>query len=287
MIRSKRSGTVSGKWKNSWYSLGASHFNSQGFNTRQPTPGRFGVNQPDRDGYDNTGLNARVGHRFDNNAEVEAFFMRTEGKNEYDGNVQNKTNFIDQVVGTSASMDVMDDWRSTLRLGQSIDDSDQFAPDGSFSSRFDTTRWNTTWLNDFTLSDNHQLIAGTDYRVDEVDSTTSYKETSRYDVGVFTELHSRILDDHFINASVRWDKNEAFGDYVTGNFGWRYNSDYGISPFASFGNAFKAPTFNDLYFPNYGNPNLGRKNRPHLKRGLPATIGCNGKYVPTIRISII
>ncbi|WAK00783.1 TonB-dependent receptor domain-containing protein [Methylobacter sp. YRD-M1] len=264
----KASGTVSGKWKNSWYSLGASHFNSQGFNNREPIPGRFGFDQPDKDGYHNTGLNARLGHRFDNNAEVEAFFMRSEGKNEYDGNAQNKTKFVDQVVGTSASMDLMEDWRSTLRLGQSRDDSDQFAPDGSSTSRFNTTRWNTTWLNDFTLSDNHQLIAGTDYRVDEVESTTSYKEKSRYDVGIFTELHSRVLDDHFINASLRWDENEAFGDYVTGNFGWRYNSDYGISPFASFGNAFKAPTFNDLYFPNYGNASLKPEKSTSFEAGL-------------------
>jgi vitamin B12 transporter len=264
----KASGTVSGKWKNMWYSLGASHFNSQGFDNLQPTPGAFGVDQPDRDGYDNTGINARLGYRFDNNAELEAFFMRTEGKNEFDGNFQNKAKFVNQVVGTSASMDLLDNWRSTLRLGQSRDDSDQFAPDGLFASRFNTTRWNATWLNQFTLSDNHQLTAGTDYRFDEVEGTTSYNEKSRYDIGIFTELHSRILDNHFINASLRWDENEAFGDYVTGNFGWRYNSEHGISLFASFGNAFKAPSFNDLYFPNYGDAGLKPEKSTSFEAGI-------------------
>ncbi len=264
----KASGTVSGKWKNSWYSLGASHINTQGFDARQATPGFFGVDQPDKDGYYNTGLNARIGHRFDNNAEIEAFYMRAEGKNEYDGSFQNKTEFVNQLVGTSASMDIVDNWRSTLRFGQSRDDGDNFAPDGSFSSKFNTTRWNTTWLNQFDLSDAHQLIAGTDYRVDEVDSSTDYDKRSRYDVGVFGELHSRILDDHFINASLRWDHNEAFGDYVTGNFGWRYNSPIGISPFASFGNAFKAPTFNELYFPNYGNATLQPEESTTFEVGL-------------------
>ncbi|MFA5017861.1 MAG: TonB-dependent receptor plug domain-containing protein, partial [Methylobacter sp.] len=98
----RASGSVSGKWKNSWYTLGSSQFGSQGFNARQPTPGPFGVNQPDKDGYLNTALNARLGHRFDNNAEVEAFFMRAEGKNEYDGTAQNKTEFVEQTVGTIA-----------------------------------------------------------------------------------------------------------------------------------------------------------------------------------------
>ncbi|MGR9012621.1 MAG: TonB-dependent receptor domain-containing protein [Gammaproteobacteria bacterium] len=261
-------GTVSGKWKNNWYTLGSSQFGSQGFDARQPTPGRFGVNQPDKDGYLNTALNARLGHRFDNNTEVEAFFMRAEGKTEYDGNFQNKTEFVEQVVGTTASINIVDNWRSILRLGQSRDDGDNFAPDGTFSSRFNSTRWNAGWLNEVDLSEDHQLIIGSDYRLDQVDSSTAYNETSRYDAGIFTELHSRILDDHFINVSVRGDKNEAFGDQVTGNFGWRYNGNYGISPFASFGNAFKAPSFNQLYFPGFGNPSLKAEQSTSFEAGL-------------------
>jgi vitamin B12 transporter len=73
----KTSGTVSGKWQDSWYNFGASHYNTQGFNARQPIPGAFGLDQPDNDGYYNTAVNGRIGHRFDNNAEVDASFMRS------------------------------------------------------------------------------------------------------------------------------------------------------------------------------------------------------------------
>ena len=264
----RASGSVSGKWKNSWYTLGSSQFGSQGFNARQPTPGPFGVNQPDKDGYLNTALNARLGHRFDNNAEVEAFFIRAEGKNEYDGTFQNKTEFVEQTVGTTAGMNIVENWRSILRLGQSRDDGDNFAPNGTFSSSFNSTRWNASWLNEVALSDDHQLVIGSDYRLDQVDGSTAYNESSRYDAGIFTELHSRILDNHFINASVRGDKNEAFGEQLTGNFGWRYNGGYGISPFASFGNAFKAPTFNQLYFPGFGNPSLKAEQSTSFEAGL-------------------
>jgi len=264
----RASGSVSGQWKNSWYTLGSSQFGSQGFNARQPTPGPFGVNQPDKDGYLNTALNARLGHRFDNNAEVEAFFMRAEGKNEYDGTFQNKTEFVEQTVGTTAGMNIVENWRSILRLGQSRDDGDNFAPNGTFSSSFNSTRWNASWLNEVALSDDHQLVIGSDYRLDQVDGSTAYNESSRYDAGIFTELHSRILDNHFINASVRGDKNEAFGEQLTGNFGWRYNGGYGISPFASFGNAFKAPSFNQLYFPGFGNPSLKAEQSTSFEAGL-------------------
>ena len=44
-------GNVSGKVDNTWYNVGTSSLTSQGFNAQRPTPGPFGVNQPDHDGY--------------------------------------------------------------------------------------------------------------------------------------------------------------------------------------------------------------------------------------------
>ncbi|CCE22638.1 TonB-dependent receptor domain-containing protein [Methylotuvimicrobium alcaliphilum] len=263
----KASGTISGRYQNSWYTLGASHFNSQGFDARQPTTGFFGVDEPDKDGFYNTGLNARLGHRFDNNAEMEATYMRSEGRNDFDG-TPNRMEFVNQVIGLSGAIDVIDNWRSTLRLGQSRDDADNFSPDGTFFSRFDSTRWNASWLNAIQLSDDHQLTLGADYRLDEADSTTDYTELSRYDVGVFGEWHGRFFDNHHLNGSIRWDENEAFGDFVTGSIGWRSNWDYGISTFANFGNGFKAPSFNQLYWPGFGNPNLMAEESKSVEVGL-------------------
>jgi vitamin B12 transporter len=270
----KTAGTVSGKWKNNWYTLGSSGLGSHGFNAQQSVLGYY---EPDNDGYNSAAVNARVGHHFDNNGEVEAFFLRTQGTTNYDGSYQNKTNFIEQVVGTSASMNFFDNWRSTLRFGQSQDDGEQFAPDGTFSSKFNTTRWNTSWLNQFTITENHQLTSGIDYRLDEVNSSENYKVNSRYDTGVFTELHSKLWTDHLINASLRYDKNQQFGDYVTGSAGWRYNWNYGVSFLSNFGNSFRAPTFNELYWPDSsydgfvypgGNPTLKPEESKSVEVGV-------------------
>lgn len=259
-------GSVSGQMGNNWYNLGVSHINSQGFNNR--------VNaDPDQDGYQNTGLNARLGHRFGEHTDVEAFFLFSEGTTEYDADPifggSDHLEFTNQVVGITGNTQVLEGWDSSLRLGQSRNDLDTFLHGGSFDNRFNTTRWNVSWLNTIQLHEKHQAVIGTDYRVDEVESSDldpyhpgfdAYTETSRYDVGVFAELHSQPFEQHFLNASLRWDTNQAFGDFVTGDIGWRYNSSIGISPFARFGNAFKAPTFNELYYPDTGfgggNPNL-------------------------------
>lgn len=265
----RSAGSVSGKYKNAWYNVGASHLGSDGFSA-QVKPA-----DQDKDGYQNTAVNARAGYKFDNNADVEATFMRAQGMNQFDGysnDSENKNEFMNQVVSLAGNMDLMKNWRSTLRFGQSNDEGRNFTPDGKFSSLFESTRWNASWLNQFNIADNHQLIVGSDYRVDEVNSTTIYQQKSRYDAGVFGELHSRLFDDHFVNASVRWDNNETFGDYVTGSVGWRFNWKHGISVLANFGNAFKAPTFNQLYWPDTGygggNPNLKPEESKSYETGL-------------------
>jgi len=263
-------GGISGQTNGTWYNLGVSHLNSQGFNNRANA-------DPDHDGYVNTGLNARLGHRIGEHSEIETSFLFSEGTTEYDAHPifggSDNLGFINQVFSITGNTQVMDSWQTSLILGQSRNDLDTFQPDGRFDNRFNTTRWNASWLNTVQLHDRHQAIIGTDYRVDEVESSdVAYSETSRYDVGVFAELHSQPIDQHFINASVRWDNNQAFGNFVTGDIGWRYNSSIGLSPFARFGSAFKAPTFNELYWPDAGfgggNPNLKPEEAQTYEIGL-------------------
>jgi vitamin B12 transporter len=271
----KVAGSVSGKVDNSWYSLSAAHLTSDGFNGRQ---NYYGYYEPDKDGYENSSGTARFGHRFANNSEIEAFFMRAEGINQYDsapdwqtGVISNSNRFIEQVVGISGKFNITDNWQTNLRLGQSRDDNNALTSTGASYNNIENTRWNASWLNQFTLSDNQQLIIGSDYRLDEVhgDKQNVYSKSSRYDFGGFAQLHSKVFEKHFINASLRGDGNEAFGNYVTGNIGWRYQGILGLSPFASFGNAFKAPTFNDLYRPDWGgNPNLKPEESQSVEAGV-------------------
>lgn len=269
----RTAGTVSGRMQNTWYTLGASLMRSQGFNANEATSGFFGIDQPDRDGYKNAGLNARLGHRFDNGAEIEAFYLRAEGQTKYDnitfpGFDDDRADFVEQTVGATGSINFTDDWRSSLRLGQSRDDTDNFSREGQFLNRFGSTRWNASWLNEINITDNHQIAAGADYYLDTVDSNTAFTQTSRYDVGAFAEYHGRWFEQHFINAAIRWDHNESFGDVPTGSIGWRYQLPHGFSVLANYGSAFKAPSFNELYFPDFGNPNLDPEYSKSVETGV-------------------
>jgi len=269
----REAGNISGRWQNTWYNVGVSNLESNGFAPQVVAP--IGVSN--RGGYNNTAVNARVGHQFDHNAKLEAFFMRAEGQQQFSGfdiDAPNHKQFVNQVVGTAMEMDVIDRWHSSLTFGQTLDEGKNLGSSTPIkNSIFNTTRWNASWLNKLILSDKYTATFGTDYRVDELDGNQGFTKKSRYDVGVFGELHSKLLDRHFLNGSLRWDKNQAFGDYVTGNIGWRFNWDYGLSAFASFGNAFKAPTFNDLYYPldawgYYGNSGLKPENSKTAEVGV-------------------
>jgi vitamin B12 transporter len=61
---------------------------------------------------------------------------------------------------------------------------------------------------------------------------------------------------------VRQDDNSQFGNHSTGLLGYAYALTSALRLRVGAGTAFKAPTFNDLYFPGFSNPNL----RPERSR---------------------
>ena len=67
---------------------------------------------------------------------------------------------------------------------------------------------------------------------------------------------------------MRSDDNEQFGSHATGSLGWGMAFDHGLRLSASAGTGFKAPTFNDLYFPFSGNPELEPERSKSLNLGL-------------------
>ena len=263
--------TVSGGFaENGWYSAGLSVFDTQGFNACKGSlsAGCY-ANSPDKDGYRNEAARLRAGWRFDNGAEIEANFLRANGKNEFDGSAQNESKSVQQVFGSSFSFSPLERWHSTLRLAQAKDDADNFL-NGRFASRFNTKRNQASWQNDFELAKGHQLLAGVDWLKDEVSGSTRYQESSRRNTGLFAQYLAD-LGRHNVQFSLRQDDNEQFGKKNTGGAAWGYSFDNDLRLTAAYGTAFKAPTFNQLYYPGFGSDQL----RPELSRSLD--VGVAGK----------
>ncbi len=261
---------VSGGGKQNWYNISVANTNTRGFNACRGTltAGCFAV-EPDDDGYRNRSAVLRAGRRFDGGAEFDIHVLHAEGDNQFDGSFVNESKTVQQVIGGKVGFSPVDSWRTTLLAGRNRDDSDNYL-NGVFRSRFDSERDTISWQNDISLGRRQLLTLGLDRQTDRVDSTTAYIETSRDNTGIFAH-HQAEFGGQDISLALRGDDNEQFGRHTTGSLAWGTAVAEGLRLTASYGSAFKAPTFNQLYFPGFGNPNL----EPETSRS--AEIGVNGK----------
>ncbi|MFP5349284.1 MAG: TonB-dependent vitamin B12 receptor [Gammaproteobacteria bacterium] len=264
---------VSGGGERGWFNLSADGIETDGFNacTGKPSPGGAGcfTVEPDKDGYRSMSGSARAGYRFANGAEVDMNALHSTGKNQFDGGFVNESESVQQVVGGRLRFSPAAPWNVTLTGGRSRDESDNFK-DGTFRSRFDTQRDTLSLQNDISIGTAQLFTAGVDYQDDAIDSTVAYPVIERDNKGVFAQHQARIAHQD-VQLSLRRDDNEQFGHFTTGGAAWGYGLGNGLRLTASYGTAFKAPTFNELYFPGFGNANL----RPEESRSVELGIGGN------------
>lgn len=246
---------VSGGGKQNWYNISVANTSTRGFNSCRGTltAGCFTI-EPDDDGYRNLSAALRAGRRFDDGAELDIHVLHAEGDNQFDGSFINESKTVQQVVGGKFAFSPTGIWRATLLAGRNRDDSDNYL-NGIFRARFDSERDTLSWQNDISIGRHQLLTLGLDRQTDRIDSTTAYPVTSRDNTGIFAH-HQATLGAHDVSLALRDDDNEQFGRHTTGSLAWGRAVGDGVRLMASYGSAFKAPTFNQLYFPGFGNPNL-------------------------------
>ncbi len=237
--------------ENNQFSLNIGYLQTNGFNALK-------TSAPDRDGYKNTSVSANYKRQFSTQSWLTATFMRAEGNNQYDDSftISNvlDADFVQQATGINYVFAPLKDWQMSLKASQSQDKSDNFK-NGVANGTFNTTRDMLSWQNDITLSNTLLLTAGIDYQNDKVDSTTNYDKKTRDNKGYFIQ-QQWFGDNNDILAAIRLDDNEAFGNNTTGNISWGTNLNNELRLISSYGTGFKAPTFNNLYFPSSGNANI-------------------------------
>ena len=231
------------------------------------------ADEPDLDGYRNVSVSLRGGVNVNDALTLEGHFLNADANNEYDGSIfgGNETETTQQVLGSKLTWTPGDRVKLTLQAGRSADKSDAFfreAGTRSYVNTFDTRRDTASAQADFAFAQGQLLTAGGDWQRDEVTSTTAFTIDSRDNTAAFVEYQGQ-FGAHQLQASVRNDDNEQFGNHTTGSVGWgmALGSDFRLN--ATYGTGFKAPTFNDLYYPFGGNPDL----EPEESRSLNVGIG--------------
>ncbi|MEO7744233.1 MAG: TonB-dependent receptor, partial [Usitatibacter sp.] len=156
-------------------------------------------------------------------------------------------------------------WESLLRLGASRDDS--VSSGDAFQGAFRTDQVQATWQNTFTLGRGASLVAGAEHLGQEVATSTPYAVTRRTITSAFAGFNGD-YGDHGLQASVRRDDNSQFGAPTTGSIAYGYRITPQVRVRGSYGTAFHAPSFNDLYFPGFGNPDLAPERSRNREAGI-------------------
>ncbi|MFM4809772.1 TonB-dependent receptor domain-containing protein [Aeromonas hydrophila] len=130
------------------------------------------------------------------------------------------------------------------------------------TDRLYTRQYTLNWVNNVKLDENWTLGGGADWQRDMLDASSRSSGTafpSDADERDNTGLYALAQFDNQTwqaELSGRSDDNKQFGRHNTWQTGagWRFAEDYRLS--ARYGTGFRAPSFNDLYYPSSGNPDL-------------------------------
>lgn len=246
---------LSAEQDNTAYSLTVGHEGTEGENACDGAAysGCF-TDEPDNDGHRNSHFGINLRQQLSQRLSVGVQALRSQGHTEFDSSYQNEVDYVQQMVGLHADWQVMNPWSMHLSLGESRDETDNFGNNNGHSI-YDTRRSQVTWQNDVQLSDEQSISLGYEFLQDKLDSDSAYTENQRENNAGF--LGYRYLGDKLdISAAARLDDNEQFGQHSTGQIALGYALRNDVRAFISYGTGFRAPTFNELYYPGFGNPDL-------------------------------
>jgi vitamin B12 transporter len=255
------SASLQGGGERAWFSVQGSAQSIDGFDACRGSSTEFAgcfTEEPDKDASDYASLAVRGGYRFGNDArtgtEIEGSFWRTDSDVDYDGSFANRSEITQQVAGVSLVHSLRSGGKVTARAGRAWDISDDFLGT-AFMGDYETQRDTASLQVDLPLAGAQLLTFGLDYQDDEVSGSTDYEVSSRNDVGLFAQYVANI-GSWRVEGSLRGDDSNQFGEYLTGGLGVGYQVSTNWGLVAQYGTAFRAPTFNELYYPFFGNPAL-------------------------------
>ncbi len=265
--------SLSGGGDDGWFNVGLSGERTDGFDACSGEPGVAGCfnTEPDDDGYENAAGSLRAGYRFDGGTEIDFHYLASDNETDFDGDFQNETETEQEVLGGGIRLAPGDNTMVKLDLGRSEDLTTNLL-DGAFASRFDTIRDSATVQVDQFVGDDHMFTAGVDYIDDRVESDLAFVETERDNVGLFTQYQGSFGQQE-LQLGLRRDDNEQFGEKTTGGITLGHRLAGGQRVTLSYATAFKAPSFNELYFPGFGNPDLGPEESDSVELGIASAGG--------------
>ena len=238
------------------FNLGASLDETAGIDSTGPS---F-ASDSDHDAYRNKSFNLSLSHTFGERFEAGLNMLDSRGRHEYDeprgfSPQEPYSNFSVSSIGSYLDAQITEAWNTRFELAHSEnrDHSRDKLSDSSFP--FNTYRDQATWQNNLTLDEHNSLLLGGDWYEDRVHASTDFTEDSRWNRALFAQ--HRFHGEYFsTEIGLRHDENQQFGGQTTWSGSLTVPLNAANDVLLSYSEGFRAPTFNDLYFPGYNNPDL-------------------------------
>ncbi|HEX4779738.1 MAG TPA: TonB-dependent receptor, partial [Usitatibacter sp.] len=142
-------------------------------------------------------------------------------------------------------------WTSTLTAGEGRDDSISISSFGE--SPFETRQRQYAWQNDLTLPAGLVSLV-LERREEKLATTNDFAVTTR-DTDSVGAIYQLQQGPWSLQANLRRDDSSQYDAQTTGGIAGGYKAgDWRFT--AGYSTGFRPPSFNDLYFPGFSNPNL-------------------------------
>jgi vitamin B12 transporter len=247
------------------YALSSAREDSSGFSATRP--GSSSYNKDD-DGYTRNSVNGRLALQLAPGHEVGAQFLKSRLRAQYDSGASGYDTHSEQDIDSYAVFlndRILPNWRSSLQAARSNDRLGSFtSAAASGASQIDTRQDETTWQNTFDLDgDTLQVLFG--HRKEEVLSSSSTALNRSRITNSVAAAYDMRRGSHLLDLSLRKD-HSVYGGKTTGAAGYGFEFSKDLRATASVGTSFRAPTYNELYYPGYGLPT----NKPEQGRNAEA-----------------
>jgi vitamin B12 transporter len=259
-------------------SASVSHEQARGVSALRPGDA-FGNFNPDRDGHARTSASARLGWALSEQQKLALSVLRSQLNAQYDGAeflppsyAQNAApDFRNRLTLQSGALEHRGEWssawRSQLRLSQQSSD---LVSGGSAPDRFRTERRQLDAQLSWTPTPGQQLTVALEHLNEDARASVFAAEVSRRNNALVLAYAGRV-GAFDVQADVRHDDNSVYGGVNTGRLGAAYTLAPGWRLRGLLGSSFRAPSFNDLYYPGFGVASIQPERGRSAEVGLVTT----------------
>lgn len=197
--------------------------------------------------------------------------FQSRGDIEFDGAFQNHSDQTLTALALYSENRWSPDWQSRIQISQGSDDLTSDL-DGAVKNRFKTRNRQLGWNNLLNVGQG-VIRLGVEGLWQQLDTDAAYSDDARR-VSSLIAGYTTAISAHDLQLNVRYDDYSDFGGAATGLLGYGYRLTPALRVSASLSNAFRAPTFNELYGPFGSNPALDSERAQSAEFGLTY----NGAY---------